>query len=233
MAMTAADLALARQFLADEGSSAVQTILLSATSGTWTISFNGQTTAALALGAGANEVENALAALSNVGVGNVTVNNTAPYVIYFEGALANVAQPMVTVNTNLLVGATVTITKVSAGGVKAFSDADLNAVYDNLSNSSLELTIALAFDMLVADAAKFNRYTVGQSVEFKEQIFDHLKERAEWWHQWARSGQQVQFVKLQNIPPRLQAEPYTTGVPALGLRYKTYNRNDPWRKGGW
>ena len=174
MSMTDSQLAIARDLLADEGTSAAQSILISnATDGTWTISYAGQTTSALAYNAGANEVQNALAALSNIGIGNVTVVNNAPYVVYFSGALANQALAMLTVNSSGLagVGVIVTVSLVTVGGVKVFSDAELNAYYDlafstgQSVNSQFFMAISYGFRQLLANAAKFNDYVAGQTQE--------------------------------------------------------------------
>ena len=231
MPMTAGDLALTRQFLADEGSSAVQTILIEgATAGTFTLSYGGQTTAALDFDAGQNEVQNALCALSTLGVGQVFVNNTAPYVVYFDGTLAHTAVPMLTAASSLTPGtATITIVLAQPGGQTAFSDDQLNAFYDK-ALSNFALGVAYGFDALVAGGVAFNDYTAGQSNEKKSQIAEHLKERAEWWHQWANADRQVQAVGMQGTPPRVTSAPYTVSIPALW--YTRTMRRGPWRNGG-
>lgn len=233
MPMTSDQLAQARMFLSDPGTSAVQSILLAgATGGTWTITFDGQTTSALAWNAQGGDVQNALCALSNVGVGNMLVvaNLGVPgsiqYVLSFVAALGNVAQPIVTVNTSGLTGSGIsaTIVQLAAGGVVAFTDAELNGLFDSqeLANGDLKWTIAYGFDILTSDATKFNAYTAGQTKEEKDQIYEHLKERAEWWHNWANSSHQVQPVGLQSVPPQVRAFPYQPGNPALGLSYRPW-----------
>jgi|GEM_PF-1827268 len=80
------------------GVSEVQSLNLTSTpqSGSFRLSFNGQTTAALTNGASAAQVEAALEALSNIGGvgGDLTVTGTGtamdPYVVTFGGTLANV-----------------------------------------------------------------------------------------------------------------------------------------------
>src|SRR5260221_13554878 len=93
----------ARMLLADPGSSAVQSILLTdVIGGTFTVSFGVATSAAIAWNAPANVVQNALTALSTIGVGNLTVQNGGvlhPYNLFFIGALAGAAQAMGAVNT--------------------------------------------------------------------------------------------------------------------------------------
>jgi len=62
-----------------------------ATGGTFTLTFNGQTTSAIAYNATAAAVEAALEALSTIGQGNVQVTGNAggPYTVEFVGQLAN------------------------------------------------------------------------------------------------------------------------------------------------
>lgn len=78
------------------GVNEVQTVTISnADGGTFTLTYSGQTTAAIAYGASAAAVTTALEALSNIGVGDVDVVKASDeYTITFQGALAetNVAQ---------------------------------------------------------------------------------------------------------------------------------------------
>lgn len=234
MSLSADDLTLARGYLSDPGSSAVQSILIdNAVGGTFTISFSGQTTAALAFNAGANDVQNALAALSNIGVGNITVNNTDPYVLYFTGTMANVAQPMVTVNKASLTGVnvTATVTQVALGGVLAFSDTELNLLYTQ-ADQNFALTICYGYRWLMADTSRLNDYVAGQTQEKKSQIFNHLKDMEALWKDWAFADRQVQFTKLQSVPPRTRAYPQVAGVPANSLATRPPNPWGPWPKQG-
>jgi hypothetical protein len=75
--------------LADERQTV--TITGTPTGGTFTLSYDGQTTAGIAYNANAAAVQSALEALSNIGVGDVTVSGGAlpgtPVVVRFTGAL--------------------------------------------------------------------------------------------------------------------------------------------------
>lgn len=239
MALSDAQISLARQYLGDPGTSAVQSIQIdNATSGTFTISFDGQTTSALSFSAGANDIQNALCALSNIGTGGVNVVLGSPivgsviYDIYFAGDLQGVAQPMFTVDaTTLNVGALATVTQAVVGGVVAFSDDELNALYSD-ATANFNLMIAKGFDVLAAFGAKYNDYVVGQSKESKSQIEDNIVRLQLWWHQWAIAGQQVQFASLQSVPPRLTAVPVQPGIPATALQYAPpYGTG--WGRAGW
>lgn len=221
---------LARGYLSDNGSSAVQSILIkNATGGTFTITYSGQTTAALAFDASAADMQNALCALSNVGVGNLAVNNTAPYVIYFMGTLGNVAQPIVTVNAGSLTGTspTAVVTQVANGGNFAFSDSELDLLYAQ-ANLNFFLMIAYGYRWLMADFARLNDYIAGQTTEKKSQIFNHLKDLQALYQDWAFADRQVQISRLAQVPPRITAYPFISGVPATSLSTRPPNRFNPW-----
>ena len=69
----------------------VQQIVVKATTGTYTLSFLGQTTAALAFNANATAVQAALAGLSTIGAGNVAVAPQSlgvAFLVTFQGTLA-------------------------------------------------------------------------------------------------------------------------------------------------
>ncbi|WP_280244249.1 hypothetical protein [Nocardia abscessus] len=99
------------------------TITGSPTGGTWTLTFQGATTTALAHNAAAAAVQSALQALSTIGTGNCTVTGAAggPYTVEFVGDLAQLNLPLMTA-TDALTGGTspeVTVTEAQAGGVYA------------------------------------------------------------------------------------------------------------------
>lgn len=110
------------------GIAEVQTLTESGTisGGTYTITFNGQTTAAIAYNATAATVQAALEALSNVVPGDIAVTggpvDTTPLTLTFYGNLiGNVNQ--VTVDTTNLTGTTPGITVATAtGGVAGAAD---------------------------------------------------------------------------------------------------------------
>src|SRR5262249_19038185 len=71
------------------GVNEVQTITINATGGTFTITFNGQTTGALAFNASQGTVQTALQGLSTIGTGNVSVSLSGTvYTVTFVGSLA-------------------------------------------------------------------------------------------------------------------------------------------------
>ncbi|MDQ7794143.1 MAG: hypothetical protein RDU89_06985 [bacterium] len=94
-----------------------------ASAGTFTISFDGETTAAIAYNATAAAVRAALEALSNIDPGDVTVTGGplpgTAVVIAFGGRHAGKDVPEITINAAGLTDPTVTIATTTAGGSAA------------------------------------------------------------------------------------------------------------------
>lgn len=97
------------------------TITGTPTGGTFTLTYNGQTTAAIAYNATFGAVQTALEALSNVGAGDITVSGGpgpgTPYTFTFTGALA--AQPITAMTaTGSFTGGTtpaIAVTEITPG----------------------------------------------------------------------------------------------------------------------
>jgi hypothetical protein len=62
----------------------------------------------------------------------------------------------------------------------AFSDAQLQRLY-NRADGDYQKAVVLALRQLWMNAAKFNDYTAGESVERKNQIFDNLERTLAKW----------------------------------------------------
>lgn len=112
-------------------SSEVQTVAITGgpTGGSFTLTFSGQTTAAIAYNATAAVVKTALEALSNVAVGDVTTTGGAlpgtGVVVTFGGAYSGIDVAQMTANSASLTGGTtptVAVTTGTAGGTGAASD---------------------------------------------------------------------------------------------------------------
>lgn len=106
--------------LAGQARSEVQSIgVVGATAGTFTLSFEGQTTTAIAFNAAAAAVQAALQALPSIGAGGATVTggpaNTTLFTVTFAGARANDQVGQITVNTAGLTGGVVTQTTTTQG----------------------------------------------------------------------------------------------------------------------
>jgi hypothetical protein len=88
-----------------------QRVTVDATSGTFTLTFDGQATASLSFDAAAGTVRTALEALSNIGNGNVVVSGgpggsggAAPYVLRFVGSFAGANVNQVSADASDLAG---------------------------------------------------------------------------------------------------------------------------------
>lgn len=119
--------AFATAILTDTGnaSNQVVTITMTATGGTWKITFQGQTTSTLQWNAQPATVQAALQALSTIGSGNVTVTGTAgsSYVLTFVSGLGTETLPNVSLTTSSLTGGTAAAVVTTAG---SGNNSDLN-----------------------------------------------------------------------------------------------------------
>jgi hypothetical protein len=83
-----------------------------------------------------------------------------------------------------------------------FTNAELDRLYAR-SDSDYNGAVYLAWRQLMADAAKFNDYTAGQTQEKKSQVYDHIKDMVEFWKDEARvATNQVRLIGLLEVPPR-------------------------------
>lgn len=108
----------------DAGTNEVQTVTVTGTptGGTFTLTYSGQTTAAIAYNANAAAVDAALEALSNIDAGEVTVTGGpgpgTPWVVTFTGDLQGTNVAEMTADDALLTGGTtpaVAVTTTTAG----------------------------------------------------------------------------------------------------------------------
>ena len=133
-----------------------------ATAGTFTLTFKGQTTAALPFDATAAQVDAALEALSTVGANNVQVaggpvnSATATTSVYFRRTLQQADQPQITGDSTGLTGATLAIATPQEGGwfQRPSADARRGALNTNdLRGKVLRINVK-AGDIGSADANK-------------------------------------------------------------------------------
>lgn len=107
-----------------------QTIRVTGTGGTFTLSFNGQVTGAIAYNASAAAIANALIALSNIGPADVLLTggpvNAADVTVEFVGALGGANQPQMVSSGALLTGpgAGVVVATPREGAIAGDSMAD-------------------------------------------------------------------------------------------------------------
>lgn len=103
-----------------DGTNEVQTVTVDASSGNFTLSFAGYTTASIAEAATAAAVQSALEALPNLDSGDVTVSGSdgGPFTVTFKGRYAGINVPLMTAADVDLSGGgdTVGVTVATAGG---------------------------------------------------------------------------------------------------------------------
>ena len=125
------------------GINEVQTLTLgAATAGTFTLTFGGQTTTAIAYNATAAQVQAALEALGNINPGDVTVTGgpmPALVSITFTGQYAGTDVPVLTGTPTGLTGGTITIATSTAG--KGGTKLGLSG---NLTNASPQFRAVMA-----------------------------------------------------------------------------------------
>ncbi|HET9163151.1 MAG TPA: hypothetical protein VFN89_06890 [Solirubrobacterales bacterium] len=99
--------------------SEVQELEIEATGGSFTLSYEGETTPALPCNAGSGEIEAALNALAAIGSGggSVAISGSGPFTVTFQGTLAHTDIPEIAIDGSGLTGAgTVSSTETNHGG---------------------------------------------------------------------------------------------------------------------
>lgn len=131
----------------------------------FTVTWNGQTTASLAAAATAAQVQAALEALSNIGAGNVVVTGNAggPYTVTFQGALAGTDVAAMTTTPTGGTG-TVTVATPTAGGTEGGGGLDVAAglLFSSVKVSNLaDTTKDVGAAMLVHGFVKLSKLPFG------------------------------------------------------------------------
>jgi len=167
--------------------SEVQTITVTATGGTFTITYSGQTTAALAYNASTATVRAALWALSNIADNDVAVTGTAGnYTLTWINSLGNVTAPTTTVtnlqgNITFVTGNVLTITvtasePVVVDGVPtlvlAINGTNRNALY--VAADSTSTSLVFKYTVVAGDVATAGQFTIGTSMAAAGSISDIL-----------------------------------------------------------
>lgn len=143
------------------GTAEVQTITVDAGGGTFTITWNGQTTAALAYNVSAADMETALDNLSNIADGDVEVTGgpgdaggTTPYTLTWLARLGNVAAPT-TNPASLTGGAGTAVVATGTPGTGPTNEVQTVTVFGDGGTFTLtwsgQTTSALAYNVSAAD----------------------------------------------------------------------------------
>lgn len=167
------------------GTNEVQLLTVTATGGTFTISFSGQTTTALAYNADAATVELALEALSNIAVGEATCAGalSTGMDVTFTGQWAEENVPAMTCNSAALTGTATpatqtagvaavdeiqTITVDATGGdfTVTFEGQTTSAIAFDANAATVELALEALSNIAVGEATCSGTLSGGMSVEF-------------------------------------------------------------------
>ena len=134
----------------------VQTVLVRASAGTFTLTFGGQTTGSLAWNISAAALQTALGGLSSIGSGNVAVNQSPTVggtlsTITFQGTLANANEQQIV--PSAVSGLTsrnelqqLTVTGAASGSYKLAWDSNSNGTFE-----PGEITAPIAYNASAAD----------------------------------------------------------------------------------
>ena len=123
-----------------------RTVTTTGATGAFTLTYGGVTTAVLAAGATAAQVETALGALSTVGSANVAVSGAAggPYTVLFMGTFTNANNATVgTLSTSASGGLTSAVTTPAVGcGTAALVTRDTISFTGAIATDSFKVTVA-------------------------------------------------------------------------------------------
>lgn len=116
------------------------------TQGTWLITFDGETTSAIAYNASAATVEAALEPLSGIGTGNVSVSKTTQdgtplYSITFAGALANQDVEAVTVESHARWSSVSAVLATTVEGANQVAEVQQYNFYGNPTGGTFTLSL--------------------------------------------------------------------------------------------
>ncbi len=154
------------------------------TGGTFTLSYDGATSGAIAYNAAAGTVQAALELVATIGAGNVEVTGnaggmwTVKFVGEFEGA-----------SVGLLTGSGANLTGGSSPAVAVavdtvFSDTQLQRFYTR-AGEDYATAVVFALRALLADAAKLTRYRSGDHEEDLNQVREGVTQLLDKWEQVA------------------------------------------------
>lgn len=142
----------------DPNKNELQSIVVDATGGTFTLTYSGQTTAAIAYNASAATVKAGLEALSNIDVGDVSCSGgvlaTSPVVVEFKGQFAGANVAAMTSNSASLTGATHTATVSTTRQGAALTGNERTIAVCSLDSTGADVSApikALVLSLLLAN----------------------------------------------------------------------------------
>lgn len=155
--------------------------------GTYTLTFNGQTTANIAWNAANSAIQSALEALSTIGVGNIAVTGGpfpgTPVTLTFQGTMGG-NQPQITATTTNLTGSTPGITMATStpgttGAVDGRGDtANIVGINDTFLPWQLlehDVEVAAAYDAVAVQGWCYERDGSGARVVLSNTTADAMR----------------------------------------------------------
>lgn len=187
------------------GTSQVQTLLIAGATGTYILTYDGQSTAPIAVGATTATVQTALQTLSNIGANNVTVAGTpgTSYTITGAGMLAGVDMSLMTLSG--FTGGPPTISITTAAGLTKLTRA-----------ASLGLTIPAPYGehfTLNATDTSFSYLTQNGMDPTLSLVLEHDSAAAAFMT--SLRARTTLFLRLVAFGSAVEIIPPTTGVPYL------------------
>ena len=143
------------------GQNEIQTVSIpgTITGGTFTLTYNGQTTVAIAYDASTGTVQATLIALTNIGPSDMVVTGAAPsWICEFQGNLADTEVVLMGGDGTNLAGKTITITETLKGVTAVDEKQTISIPNDSVAGSFTltydgQTTTAITFDDTAADIA--------------------------------------------------------------------------------
>ena len=169
---------------ADDGkSNELQTISSTATGGTFTLSFGGETTGTMGYSASALDIETALEALDGINDVSVTSSGTTglsadTFVIEFKGTLAATDVADLVVDNDNMIGGTASVAEVRQGHAASYTGAT-NQIYTGKviiggivgNTTGLKIQVKDAASKVVATVNVGSDYAAGDRIEIADGIF--------------------------------------------------------------
>lgn len=148
------------------------------TTGTFKLTLNGQTTAAIAYNAAAADIQSALSALSGIEPGDIVVEGTdmltGDITVRFEGNLAGIDVTKMTVSENSTLDAGVVSVTETAKGNDGWIHRNSNNITDALSGITLNLQDVTETDSPVKVTVSRNVTTISKSIQTMVAAYNDL-----------------------------------------------------------
>ncbi len=168
-------------FVGNAFANEVQSVTVGAASaGTFTLTFEGETTAPITFDALNSAVQTALEALKTIGQGNVTVTGTAPtWVVTFAGVLNKINWPLMTGTATGLTGGTLAITQTTPGGLtKLERCASFEVSWNNRFTPQMTVDMAKkSFSAVVERAPDTNLQVVLQHDSVSQALLQDMRDK--------------------------------------------------------